>query len=95
MNFSCIVAKRGLVWSYLKKRILVPRKKRAGSATSQDDRVDQPGGILQYFDELNLAPNAEIEPEDFFEMAFCKTAGSLRTLARASNAISISDGLWY
>jgi hypothetical protein len=29
----------------------------------------QTGGILQYFEDLNRAPNKEIEPKDFFEIA--------------------------
>jgi len=28
----------------------------------------QPGGILEYFEDLNRAPNAEFGPKDFFEM---------------------------
>ena len=46
--------------SHLKKRILVQ---------DQGGRDIQTGGILQYFEDLNLAPNAEIGPKDFFEIA--------------------------
>ena len=34
----------------------------------QGGREVQPGGILEYFEDLNRAPNAEIGPKDFFEM---------------------------
>ena len=46
--------------SYLKNWILVQY---------QGGREVQPGGILQYFEDLNRAPNTEIGPKDFFEMA--------------------------
>ena len=49
-----------LIRSYLKKRILVQ-----GSG----GREVQPGGILEYFEDLNRAPNKYIGPKDFFEMA--------------------------
>jgi hypothetical protein len=49
-----------VIRSYLKKRILVQ---------GQGGREVQPGGILQYFEDLNRASNAEIGPKDFFEMA--------------------------
>jgi hypothetical protein len=45
--------------TYLKKRILVQ---------NQGGRKVQPGGILEYFEDLNRAPNAEFGPKDFFEM---------------------------
>jgi hypothetical protein len=45
--------------TYLKKRILVQ---------NQGGREVQPGGILQYFEDLNRTPNAEFGPKDFFEM---------------------------
>jgi len=48
-----------LVRSYLKKLILVQ---------GQGGRYIQTVRILWYFEELNLAPNAEIGPKDFFEM---------------------------
>jgi len=43
--------------------------KSAGSTTSQGGRDIQTGGILQYFEDLNSVPNAEIGPKDFFEIA--------------------------
>jgi hypothetical protein len=46
--------------SNLKKRILVHY---------QGGREVRTGGIHQYFEDLNRAPNAESEPKDFFEMA--------------------------
>jgi hypothetical protein len=46
--------------SHLKKRILVQ---------DQGGCDIQTGGILQYFEDLNFAPNAEIGPKDFFEIA--------------------------
>jgi hypothetical protein len=46
--------------SCLKKWILVQ---------GQGGREFQPGGILLYFEDLERAPNAEIEPKDFFEIA--------------------------
>jgi len=45
--------------TYLKKLILVQ---------NQGGREVQPGGILEYFEDLNRAPNAEFGPKDFFEM---------------------------
>jgi len=35
----------------------------------QGGREVQTGGIPVYFEDLNRAPNAEIGPKDFFEMA--------------------------
>jgi len=49
-----------MIRSYLKKRILVQ---------GQGGRYIRTGGILQYFEDLDLAPNAEIGPKDFFETA--------------------------
>jgi len=45
--------------SYLKKWILVQ---------NQGGREVQPGGILEYFEDLNRAPNAECGLKDFFDM---------------------------
>jgi len=52
--------------SYLKKRILVQ---------GQGERYIRTGGILQYFEDLSLAPNAEIGPKDFFEIASIRRGG--------------------
>ncbi|CAD7844936.1 MAG: hypothetical protein [Olavius algarvensis Delta 4 endosymbiont] len=49
-----------MIRSYLKKRILVQ---------NQGGREFQPGGILEYFEDLNRAPNAAFGLKDFFEMA--------------------------
>jgi hypothetical protein len=46
--------------SHLKKRILVQ---------GRGGREVQTGGILLYFEDLNRAPNKEIGPKDFFEIA--------------------------
>ena len=54
--------------SYLKKQILVQ---------DQGGREVQPGGTLQYFEDLNRAPNAEIGPKDFFEMASKQISASV------------------
>jgi len=35
----------------------------------QGGREVQPGGILEYFEDLNRAPNAEFGLKDLFEMA--------------------------
>jgi hypothetical protein len=54
--------------SYFKKRILV--QYRGGREVQTDGvAVTATAGILQYFEDLNRAPNAEIEPKDFFELA--------------------------
>jgi hypothetical protein len=51
--------------SYLKKRILVQ---------GQGGREVQTGGIRQYFEDLNRAPNPAKggRPKDFFEIAYRK-----------------------
>jgi hypothetical protein len=49
--------------SHFKKWILVQ---------DQGGREVQTGGILQHFEDLNQAPNAEIGPRDFFETASSK-----------------------
>ena len=61
-NIPCRFQSIGLipVRSYLKKRILVQY---------QGGREVQTGGILAYFEDLNRAPNKEIGPKDFFEIA--------------------------
>ena len=48
----------------------------------QGGREVQPGGILQYFEDLNRAPNTEIGPKDFFEMVsnLCPAAAWRRAL---------------
>jgi hypothetical protein len=46
----------GKLRSHLKKWILVQ---------GQGGRYIRTGGILQYFEDLNLAPNAEIGTKDF------------------------------
>jgi len=53
---------------YLKKWILVQ---------NQGGREVQPGGILQYFEDLNRAPNAEFGPKDFFEMGYRQIIANL------------------
>jgi hypothetical protein len=59
-DWSIVISARVLLFrSYLKKRIL---------AQYQGGREVQPGGILQYFEDLNRAPNTEIGPKDFFEL---------------------------
>jgi hypothetical protein len=45
--------------TYLKKRILVQ---------NQGGREVQPGGIIEYFEDLNRAPNAEFGAKDFFKI---------------------------
>ena len=47
--------------SHLKNRILVQ---------DQGGAEFQPAGILKYFEELRRGPNIEIEPKNFFEIAF-------------------------
>jgi hypothetical protein len=43
----------------------------------QGGREVYTGGIHQYFEDLNRAPNAEIEPKDFFEIASNKKPGKI------------------
>jgi len=58
----------GLTRSHLKKRILVQYQ---GGREFQTDgvAVTAIAGILQYFEDLNRAPNKEIGPKDIFETA--------------------------
>ena len=49
-----------IIRSYLKIRIFV---------RDQDEAENQPGGILQYVEDLRRGLNADIGRKDFFEMA--------------------------
>jgi hypothetical protein len=65
--------------SHLKKRILVQYQ--GGREVYTDGvAVTAIAGIHQYFEDLNRAPNTEIEPKDFFEVASNKKPGNFRAL---------------
>ena len=73
-----------MVRSYLKKRILVQNDAKLMPNVVQGGREVQPGGILEYFEDLNRAPNAEFGRKDFIEMASSSViARSLNVVRRA------------
>jgi hypothetical protein len=64
--------KNRIMRSHLKKRTLVQ---------GQGGRYIRTGGILQYLEDLNLTPNAEIGPKDFFEIASSKIKSRRKKIA--------------
>ena len=58
-----------LTRSYLKEWILVQGDAKLRPNVVQGGGYIRTGGIHRYFENSNVAPNAEIGPKDFFEIA--------------------------